>query len=357
MLIGGDPAAFFACVANELAGLPDQQRLPARTPGSGSDRGFRDTLPHPIVEQLHDHARHLLADHGIEEPLTWEPPWDWAPTGLTWPGPHPDETDTDRLHALVLQSQPITVIAAALSTTPQHVRLALRHDPLPAEKRPSSLNQLKPRVGLLSPEHVRYRYQDCGWSWQQIADEAGCSKHTAMDIGGQSSITSRPGGRPASITIDPDWLRTEYLDKRRTVPDIAAELSASPQRVRDKAREFGIPLRSRGGASHAAALHSSIDPDACPRRLLAAFQGQYAIERVRRFIVIVEQMSITRAARAVGTTQTALTFQLARLEADVGRQLIERARGHRPCKLTPAGRAFLKHARRILATVDKPRAT
>ncbi|HEY3144056.1 MAG TPA: LysR family transcriptional regulator [Acidimicrobiales bacterium] len=113
------------------------------------------------------------------------------------------------------------------------------------------------------------------------------------------------------------------------------------------------PLRARGGASHNTALHPVIDPDTCPSHLLAAFQGQGAIERVRRFIVIADQPTITRAAATPGTTQSVLTSQIARLEADLGQQLIERAQPNRPCQLTPAGRDFLHHACSVLGRMDQ----
>ena len=34
------------------------------------------------------------------EPVTWEPPFDWV-TGVSWPGPHPDDISAADLHPLI----------------------------------------------------------------------------------------------------------------------------------------------------------------------------------------------------------------------------------------------------------------
>ena len=46
------------------------------------------TLPEPMAAFLHQQASSLLRHVGINEPVTWEPPFSWV-IGITWPGPHP----------------------------------------------------------------------------------------------------------------------------------------------------------------------------------------------------------------------------------------------------------------------------
>ncbi len=66
--------------------LPGPLRLPQRRgPGYAE---FVFTLPEPMAGFLHQRASSLLRHAGINEPVTWEPPFSWV-TGITWPGPHP----------------------------------------------------------------------------------------------------------------------------------------------------------------------------------------------------------------------------------------------------------------------------
>jgi DNA-binding transcriptional LysR family regulator len=59
-----------------------------------------------------------------------------------------------------------------------------------------------------------------------------------------------------------------------------------------------------------------------------------------------------RAANQLGYTQSAMSQQIASLEALVGQRLIERARGQPSVDLTEAGRLLLAHADAILARIQ-----
>jgi hypothetical protein len=68
--------------------LPGPLQLPGhRGPGYAE---FVFTLPEPMAAFLHQQASSLLRHAGINEPVTWEPPFSWV-TGITWPGPHPGD--------------------------------------------------------------------------------------------------------------------------------------------------------------------------------------------------------------------------------------------------------------------------
>lgn len=77
------------------------------------------------------------------------------------------------------------------------------------------------------------------------------------------------------------------------------------------------------------------------------------------FLAIAEEAHFGRAARRLNLTQPSLSQHLAKLERDVGVQLI--ARTSREVRLTPAGVAFRTEARRILElkkrTIDAARDT
>jgi len=75
------------------------------------------------------------------------------------------------------------------------------------------------------------------------------------------------------------------------------------------------------------------------------------LRHLRYFVAVAEAGSLTvAAARELHTSQPSLSRQIRDLEDEVGAQLLtRRARG---IELTPAGRAFLDHARAVLSQVE-----
>ena len=75
------------------------------------------------------------------------------------------------------------------------------------------------------------------------------------------------------------------------------------------------------------------------------------LRHLRYFVAVAEAGSLTvAAARKLHTSQPSLSRQIRDLEDEVGVQLLtRRARG---IELTPAGRAFLDHARSVLSQVE-----
>ena len=75
------------------------------------------------------------------------------------------------------------------------------------------------------------------------------------------------------------------------------------------------------------------------------------IDTVQAFLLVAELQSFTRAAEALGTTQAAVSMKLQRLEAVVGKRLVERS--PRAVGLTAGGSAFLPHARALIEAHDR----
>ena len=75
------------------------------------------------------------------------------------------------------------------------------------------------------------------------------------------------------------------------------------------------------------------------------------ISTVQAFLLVAELQSFTRAAEALGTTQAAVSMKLQRLEATLGRRLVERS--PRAVRLTAEGAGFLDHARALMAAHDR----
>src|ERR1700736_2890502 len=74
------------------------------------------------------------------------------------------------------------------------------------------------------------------------------------------------------------------------------------------------------------------------------------LRHLRYFVAVAEAGSLTVAARKLRTSQPSLRRQIRDLEDEVGARLLtRRARG---IELTPAGRAFLEHARSVLSQVE-----
>ena len=64
-------------------------------------------------------------------------------------------------------------------------------------------------------------------------------------------------------------------------------------------------------------------------------------QNIRVFLAIAEHKSISGAARALYFSQSAVSQSLTLLEKELGVQLVQRSRGSRQLKLTPAGEAFV----------------
>jgi LysR family hca operon transcriptional activator len=75
------------------------------------------------------------------------------------------------------------------------------------------------------------------------------------------------------------------------------------------------------------------------------------LRHLRYFVAVAETKSLTLAAKAkLHTSQPSLSRQIRDLEEEIGAQLL--TRGARGIELTPAGRAFLDHARVVLSQVE-----
>ncbi|WP_044559290.1 LysR family transcriptional regulator [Azospirillum sp. B4] len=75
------------------------------------------------------------------------------------------------------------------------------------------------------------------------------------------------------------------------------------------------------------------------------------LDAVHAFVLVATLRSFTRAAEALGTTQSAISLKLKRLEDRLGQRLLERT--PRQVRLSSQGAAFLEPARRLLAAHDQ----
>src|ERR1043165_1506597 len=75
------------------------------------------------------------------------------------------------------------------------------------------------------------------------------------------------------------------------------------------------------------------------------------LDTVQAFVLVADLASFTRAAEAAGTTQSAVSLKLKKLEQRLGRRLVERT--PRLVRLSDDGAAFLDRARDLLAAHDR----
>src|SRR6266481_4491103 len=106
-------------------------------------------------------------------------------------------------------------------------------------------------------------------------------------------------------------------------------------------------LRLRSQALVARLEHTLLSWHQC----LTSMGARMELRHLRYFVAVAEAGSLTVAAqRMLHTSQPSLSRQIRDLEDEVGARLLtRRARG---IELTPAGRAFLDHARSVLSQVE-----
>jgi DNA-binding transcriptional LysR family regulator len=75
------------------------------------------------------------------------------------------------------------------------------------------------------------------------------------------------------------------------------------------------------------------------------------LSTVQAFLLVAELQNFTRAAEALGTTQAAVSLKLQRLEATLGKRLVERS--PRAVRLTADGSAFLDLARTLMEAHER----
>lgn len=75
------------------------------------------------------------------------------------------------------------------------------------------------------------------------------------------------------------------------------------------------------------------------------------VKLLEAFRAVMDNQSVTGAARMLGLTQPAVSAQIARLEAQVGFELFERTGGR--LKATERGRRFYREIRTVLGSIDR----
>lgn len=294
---------------------------------------------------LHDYAATFLHDHRIDEPLTWHPPVTLV-ADLHLPGADPDRLPRAAIHRMIRQQQPLTVVAEHLNTTADALRHTLMEHPAPPGPHGPTARPAPALAALadqLPATELRDLYEQQQMPLRQIASRYNASRKIVAALARRHGITLRPARRaPILDAVDRDWLYREYVDRQRTLPDLAAEKGMSTANMARWAHRHGIPLRSRGQPSHADTLQSRNAARKAPKLLRPALAGVGGAQRLARFAAAATHPTVTAAAAAMGLHQGVLQNQINRLGSDLGGPLLTRAQRNHPMTTTPLGQRVLR---------------
>lgn len=273
---------------------------------------------------------------------------------LNLPGPDPLLIDVTRLHELVREgAHPVQRAAEVLGTTIDAVRVVLKEHPAPGARLTTAQARATGQVRyaarqVLTEKEFRCRYVDQHQSLYDIAKQAGFSRQTLTRLAAEYGIALREGPQDYKRrgVVDRDWLLGQYVDRGRTLPDLAREKNMSTANMARWAHVHQIPLRPRGGASHNSSLRTIDQAADLPAPIAKALTSPYAWQRLNRFAAAVGYQTLSEAAEHLGITQSTLVIQIDRLERDIGGPLLERAERGRPMSLTALGEQVLADFRR-----------
>ncbi|MFE1836474.1 TniQ family protein [Streptomyces sviceus] len=316
---------------------------------NNTDRGrylaFTFSLTTPQREALHDHGRTVLDGLGIDEPLTWEPPHDLA-DGLDLPGRNPHDIDLDTVHRIVIAEQRAPGDAAReLNTTLAHIRFALEHvatEPQvwTGKASPLAAWRLRERARqIFTSDFLHREYTEGGKTLTQIARATGFPRYVVVEHAQAHSITIYRTRRPTPI--DEDWLREQYLTRKRSTGDIAREVGVENETIRRRLRQLDVPLRPQGVHSRTVML-APLDT-ALPHDIRRAVEGTlHGWHRLHRFHIAMAFPSLETAASYLKAERSALVTQFQRLERDLGTDLFHRSAFNKPQRPSARGQVLLR---------------
>ncbi|MFH9087073.1 TniQ family protein [Streptomyces sp. NPDC017673] len=171
---------------------------------------FRFRAPLPLRAFLHEQARENLAAHGIDEPVTWEPPAHWV-RDVDWPGIAPERVDVAGLRAALGGSDKIAPVPVTEATrmTAEHLRLYFEIDDTVTGPPDQLLGKVRApdpatRAAILAPRRLRELYVTERKTTVEIAGMAKCAATTVralLALDGIPLRTLRPETEPPDFYV------------------------------------------------------------------------------------------------------------------------------------------------------------
>jgi hypothetical protein len=129
----------------------------------------------------------------------------------------------------------------------------------------------------LPKDFLAHLYFDQHLTLREIGEQVGVTGGTIARLFDEYGITGDEPRRPSGIVISRDWLYEQYINHRRTLPDLAHETGMSTANMARWAKTHDISLRQRGGGSHNAVRltlgQATTAPISCGQRWLAMEHG------------------------------------------------------------------------------------
>ncbi|WP_162958466.1 helix-turn-helix domain-containing protein [Nocardia yunnanensis] len=330
-----------------ISGMPAES-----APGAVDNAEFRthiadfpSYLTPQLATALDEHAADFLAHHHIRrEPVVWRPPGAVL-AGLHLPGEAPETVDVAVLHELIgTQGYTLGAAANGLGITLDLARYVLDLHPAPPRRRRGtnrSLYAFQAARAALPADRFIDLYHRKRLSLDRIAVQVGVSRHVLTQLADSYGIARRAPGNQVRAVITRDWLYDQYVQCRRPLPDLAREVGISNAAMARWAKFHAIPMRGRGGPSHAANLAARSSAATAPALLQPALGEIGGHERLRRFVAAARYDTLTHAAKDLDIYPFSLIAQINRLERDFGETLFQRAQRGHPMALTEFGRTVL----------------
>jgi DNA-binding Xre family transcriptional regulator len=320
---------------------------------------FPTRLTPELSTALDEHALLFLAEQGItDEPVHWQPPTELL-DGLRLPGVDINNLDVVEVHRLIRQQQLSHGVAAKhLGVSVDTVRLALEEHPAPRQPRQppppkTTVRRADPAYqkasrALPRPRFVElYEHQRRGL--RDIAATIGVSKATVAELARDYRIALRRPQPPRKYNFDRDWLYREHVVKGRSLSELARQHGVSGATMQNNAKMHNIPIR-RLGRHTPGSVNSA---EHIPTVLKPALAGQGGWERLQRLAEITGFPTLGAAAVHLNTRRTRLGHQVALIERDLGKAVLNPADGHRRHELTAFGEEVVA-AVRVLADRGGP---
>ncbi|MBZ6081338.1 TniQ family protein [Streptomyces olivaceus] len=194
---------------------------------------FRFRAPLPLRAFLYEQAEQNLAAHGIDEPVTWEPPAHWV-RDVDWPGIAPEQVDATALRAALGESDTIAPVTEVTGMTSEHLRLYFEVDHTVTGPPDQLLGKIRApdpatRAAVLARSRLRELYVIERKTTAEIAGMAKCAATTVRALLALDDIplrTLRPDTPPPPDFLRA-WLYREHVEKRRPLGERARECGMS----------------------------------------------------------------------------------------------------------------------------------
>ncbi len=305
--------------------------------------GFPTLLTARLAAELHLVAAEFLADHGIDETVSWQPPHELA-DGLDMPGPNPDALPRQSLTDLLRADIPLGQAASQAGMTLDSARYLLAHHPRDTRRNHDVGERLRAQ---LTAETFRDLYVDRGWSISALAVRYGVNRRRITTLATAYDIPLRDSSKPPA-GISRRWLHEQYVHCGRSSEDLGAELGLHPATILSWCRRYDLPVRPTGPTVHHGALSLA---EAIPPELRPALTGSRPWKRLIAFARLRDHPTLRATAATLALNPKTLASYVRRLERELGQQLVHRSDTRDPITpLTDEGQALATTIATVLAS-------